>query len=125
MTSEKLNRQSSIVNRMTMLAASACLLGYCCRYDGKTSPSEALVKQAAKEAILPICPEELGGLPTPRTPCELHGGNGFDVLEGRARVVDREGNDMTQAFLRGAFAALKRMKKNKIQFCFLKDKSPS
>ena len=108
-----------------MFAASACLLGYCCRYDGRSSPSPALVKRAAKEAVLPICPEELGGLPTPRTPSDLHGGDGFDVLDGRTRVVDHEGNDVTQAFLRGAFAALKRIKENNIQFCFLKDRSPS
>ena len=110
---------------MTIVAASACLMGYCCRYDGRTSPSGTLVNRAAKEAVVPICPEELGGLSTPRTPCELRGGNGFDVLEGRARVVDREGNDVTRAFLRGAFAALKRIRENNIQFCFLKDKSPS
>jgi uncharacterized protein YbbK (DUF523 family) len=108
-----------------MVAASACLLGYCCRYDGRTSPSEILVNRAAEEAIFPICPEELGSLPTPRTPCELYGGDGFDVLEGRARVVDRKGNDVTQAFLKGAYAALKRIKENKIQLCFLKDRSPS
>lgn len=108
-----------------MIAASACLLGYCCRYDGRTSPSQALINRAAKEAILPICPEELGGLPTPRTPCEVHGDGGFDVLDGRGKVVDGEGNDVTRAFLKGAFAALKRLKENGIQFCFLKDKSPS
>ena len=108
-----------------MVAASACLLGYCCRYDGRTSPCEALVRRDAKEAMLPLCPEELGGLPTPRTPCALHGGDGFDVLEGRARVVDREGNDVTRALLRGAFAALKQVRENDIRFCFLKDRSPS
>jgi uncharacterized protein YbbK (DUF523 family) len=108
-----------------MVAASACLLGYCCRYDGRTSPSQALINRAAKEAMLPICPEELGGLSTPRTPSELYGGDGFDVLDGRARVVDRDGNDLTDVFLRGAFAALQRIKENKIQLCFLKDKSPS
>ena len=110
---------------MTMIAASACLLGYCCRYDGRTSPSKALMNRAARESILPICPEELGGLPTPRFPSEIHGGNGFDVLDGRARILDIEGNDVTQAFLKGAFAALKQIKENKIQLCFLKDKSPS
>jgi len=108
-----------------MIAASACLLGYCCRYDGRTSPSQALINRAAKETVLAICPEELGGLPTPRIPCEVHGGDGFDVLDGRAKVVDREGNDVTRAFLMGAFAALKRIRENNIQFCFLKDKSPS
>jgi len=108
-----------------MVAASACLLGYCCRYDGRTSLSPPLVKQAAKEPVLPICPEELGGLSTPRAPSELHGGDGFDVLDGRARVVDRKGHDVTKAFLKGAFAALKMIRKNNIQTCFLKDKSPS
>jgi uncharacterized protein YbbK (DUF523 family) len=110
---------------MKMVAASACLLGYCCRYDGRTSPNEALVKRAAKGAMLPICPEELGGLSTPRTPCELRDGDGFDVLEGRARVVDRDGNDVSDAFLRGAYAALKRIRERNIRFCYLKDKSPS
>jgi len=108
-----------------MVAASACLLGYCCRYDGRASPSPALVKRAASEAVLPICPEELGGLTSPRTPSDLHGGDGFDVLDGRARVLDREGYDVTEAFLRGAFAALKKIRENNIQVCFLKDKSPS
>ena len=108
-----------------MIAASACLLGYACRYDGRTSPSNTLINRAAKETILPICPEELGGLKTPRVPCEIQGGNGFNVLEGHARIVDREGNDRTQAFLKGAFASLKLIRENNIQFCFLKDKSPS
>jgi uncharacterized protein YbbK (DUF523 family) len=108
-----------------MIAASACLLGYRCRYDGRASPSKDLVDRAAKEAILPICPEQLGGLPTPRIPCELQGGDGFDVLEGRAIVVDRVGNDMTESFLGGAHAALKKLKGNNVQLCFLKAKSPS
>lgn len=110
---------------MTTFAASACLIGYPCRYDGRTSPSEELVNRSAKEAVLPICPEQLGGLATPRAPCELHDGDGFDVLDGRARIMDRDGNDLTQAFLKGAFAALKLIKENNVQFCFLKDKSPS
>ena len=108
-----------------MIAASACLLGYRCRYDGRSSPDPALVKRAAAEALLAICPEELGGLPTPRTPCDLHGGDGFDVLDGRAKVLDRKGHDVTDAFLKGAFAALKKIRENNIQVCFLKDKSPS
>ena len=108
-----------------MIAASACLLGYCCRYDGRTSPSSALVKRAHEEAVLPICPEQLGGLPTPRTPSDLYGGDGFDVLDGRARVLDRDGRDVTKAFLKGAFSALEKITKRNIQVCFMKDKSPS
>ena len=108
-----------------MVAASACLLGYRCRYDGRTSPSSALLKRMSKEAVLPVCPEELGGLPTPRSPSDLQGGDGFDVLDGRARVVNRDGHDVTRAFVRGAFAALEKIRKDSIQACFLKDKSPS
>jgi uncharacterized protein YbbK (DUF523 family) len=107
------------------VAASACLLGYSCRYDGRTSPSASLVERAAKEAVLPICPEELGGLTTPRIPSDIVGGDGFDVLDGRARVLDRQGRDVTEAFVKGAFAALKKIRENNIQLCFLKDKSPS
>ena len=91
-----------------MVAASACLLGYRCRYDGRTSPSAALIERASKEAILPICPEELGGLPTPRSPSYLHGGDGFDVLDGRAKVLNRDGHDVTGIFLKGAVAALRK-----------------
>ena len=106
-------------------AASACLLGYRCRYDGRTSPSPTLVKRVANEAVLPVCPEELGGLPTPRVPSYLHGGDGFDVLEGRARVLNGNGLDVTDAFLKGAFAALRKIREEDVQVCFMKDKSPS
>ncbi len=112
-------------NSSVTVAASACLLGYCCRYDGTSSPSPSLEERAAKEAVLPICPEELGGLPTPRTPSDIVGGDGFDVLDGRARVLDREGSDVTDAFLKGAFAALRKIRESKVRLCFLKDRSPS
>ena len=108
-----------------MVAASACLLGHCCRYDGRTSPSPALLKRVSKEAVLAICPEELGDLPTPRTPSDFQGGDGFDVLDGRARVVNREGHDVTAAFIKGAYAALEKIREHNIQVCFLKDRSPS
>jgi uncharacterized protein YbbK (DUF523 family) len=108
-----------------MVAASACLLGHCCRYDGKTSPSPALLRRLSEKAVLAVCPEELGGLPTPRSASDLYGGDGFDVLKGRARVVTRAGDDVTAAFIKGAFATLEMIRKNKIEVCFLKDKSPS
>jgi len=108
-----------------MVAASACLLGYCCRYDGRTSPNPALLRRISEEAVLAFCPEELGGLPTPRSRSDLDGGDGFDVLEGRARVVTPAGDDVTAAFVKGAVAAFDMIRKNKIEICFLKDKSPS
>ncbi len=108
-----------------MIAASACLLGYYCRYDGRTSPNPELVKWAVKEQVLPFCPEQLGGLSTPRPPSHLEEGDGFDVLNNRARVIDSDGQDITEAFLRGAFTALGMIKEQDIRICFMKDRSPS
>jgi uncharacterized protein YbbK (DUF523 family) len=81
---------------------SACLLGHHCRYDGahKRYPGIHALLEGA-EAV-PVCPEQAGGLPTPRVPCDLHGGDGHEVWAGRARVVDREGVDRSEAFRRGA-----------------------
>jgi len=107
------------------VCASACLLGHCCRYDGRTSPSLPLLRRISEESVLSICPEELGGLPTPRSPSVLQGGDGFDVLDGRARVVNRVGDDVTAAFVKGAFAALEKIRKSNVEVCFLKDRSPS
>lgn len=108
-----------------MVAASACLLGYNCRYDGKSKKSPIVFKLTAMETILPICPEQLGGLKTPRYPSMLVDGDGFDVLDGNARVVNINGIDNTKAFIDGAYAALNQIKAHNIKFCFLKDKSPS
>jgi len=108
-----------------MIAVSACLLGFNCRYDGKCKKNSALIKLLESEKILPICPEELGGLPTPRASSNLVGGNGFDVLDGNAKVINSYGNDNTEAFIEGAYAALDRIREQKIKRCLLKDKSPS
>ena len=54
----------------------------------------------------PICPEILGGLSTPRNPAEIVGGDGFDVLENRAKIIDSQGNDVTKEYINGAMKAL-------------------
>jgi len=87
--------------------------------------NSALIKLLESEKILPICPEELGGLPTPRAPSNLVEGNGFDVLDGNAKVINSYGDDNTEAFIKGAYAVLDRIREQKIKLCFLKDKSPS
>jgi uncharacterized protein YbbK (DUF523 family) len=110
---------------LVRVAASACLLGYCCRYDGRTSPSPVLLSRVHQGAVLAFCPEELGGLSTPRSRSHIDGGDGFDVLEGRARVVTPAGDDVTTAFLKGAYAALDIIRESNIEICLLKDKSPS
>ncbi len=87
---------------------SACLLGIKCNWKGDESyPNQKLLELAKGEVLVPVCPEQLGGLPTPRSPQEIQGGDGNDVLNGRARVVNKEGNDVTTAFLRGAEETLK------------------
>ena len=108
-----------------MIAVSACLLGINCRYDGKSKQNQDILQRLKAEKILPICPEQLGGLPTPRIPSRLVDGDGFDVLDGKAKVINLNGIDNTKAFIDGAFAALDQISSHNITHCFLKDKSPS
>ena len=103
------------------LAASACLCGHKVRYDGgDCATADVLVAQ-----VLPICPEVMGGLPTPRAPAEIVGGDGHDVWAGRARVVDANGVDVTGAFKLGAELTLQRLQAAHIDTVYLKAKSPS
>ena len=94
---------------------SACLLGKPCRYDGKSVPCEAVKELAKKAELIPVCPEVLGGLPTPRPPCEIVNG----------RVIDCNGTDKTDAYQCGAQEALKIAKENDCTIAILKEKSPS
>lgn len=74
------------------LLVSACLLGCACRYDGSTKPHAAVCALATAHTLIPVCPEILGGLPTPRPPCEITDG----------RVLTADGTDRTDAYRRGA-----------------------
>lgn len=106
---------------------SACLVGERCRYDGDTANERARgsLDVLAGDAVVPVCPEVAGGLPTPRTPAHLHGGDGADVLAGDARVVDDEGRDVTAAYLRGAEIALEAARAHGATHACLKARSPS
>ena len=95
-----------------------------CRYDGKAFGQD-MTELFSDYDIVPICPEQMGGLPTPRIPCEIQGGDGEDVLEGRAAVIDKSGVDRTDAFIDGAKAALETVKKQGIKTAVLKSRSPS
>lgn len=74
---------------------------------------------------MPICPEVAGGLPVPRLPAEIVGGDGADVLDGQARVVTAAGEDVTAAYVRGAERALATTKQHGIMAAILKQRSPS
>ena len=101
---------------------SACLLGINCRYDGDTRGPIPLPESLCP---IPVCPEQLGGLPTPRPKAYFEGGDGREVLKGRARVVNLKGEDVTQAFIKGAKEVLGLCKLLGLKKAILKDKSPS
>lgn len=106
------------------VAVSACLLGEACRYDGKRAEAD-LTGCFEGRRVLAVCPEVMGGLPTPRVPCEIQGGDGADVLDGKARVTDREGVDRTGAFVSGAEKALALLRAQGVREAVLKSRSPS
>ena len=111
--------------RKKLFLVSACLLGLRTRYDGTSKPN-AWVRSLSKDLFLiPVCPEQLGGLPTPRPPAELSGGNGQGVLEGKAKVILHTGEDVTENFLKGALEVLNLAKLMKIDGAILKARSPS
>lgn len=104
---------------------SACLLGVRCRYDGGDSRNETAIEQQKQHKLIPVCPEEAGGLPTPRPPAEIVGGDGNDVLDGKAKVMTADGTDVTAAYLKGARHALEVAQSNKATHVILKARSPS
>ena len=110
---------------MEIYLASSCLLGLKARYDGKVFPSEACRNAVAGKVCIPICPEQLGGLPTPRVAADLVGGDGHDVLAGKARVITRKGLDVTGNFILGARQVLEIARQQEIAKIFLKAGSPS
>lgn len=75
--------------------------------------------------VLPVCPEELGGLPTPRLPAEITNGDGSDVISGVARVISSRGDDFTRHFSRGAEKVKEMAKKHQVSLAILKERSPS
>jgi uncharacterized protein YbbK (DUF523 family) len=108
-----------------MIAVSACLLGVRCRYDGEHRLDERVTALSREEEMIPLCPEQMGGLPIPRPPAEIVGGDGDDVLDGQARVVDMEGEGVTGEFLKGAMEFLRVVRKVGAKKVILKEKSPS
>ena len=99
------------------LLISACLLGFCCKYDGGTNTLDANTLAALREryALVPVCPETAGGLPIPREPSERQG----------ARVRARSGADVTAFYLRGADTACALVRRFGCQKALLKERSPS
>ena len=108
-----------------MVLVSACLMGVRCRYDGCSKRNEKLIGKLKGVEVLPVCPEELGGLATPRPPASFVGGDGQALLAGSARLVNALGEDVTQAYRQGAQEVLKLVRKLGVTEAYLKDFSPA
>jgi len=103
---------------------SACLLGYCCRYNGEILPKREIPEHP--DAIIAVCPEELGGLPTPRSPSFFEDEHtGTDMLRGKGRIISDEGEDRSAAFLEGARKTLEIAHRHGAKKAYLKERSPS
>lgn len=101
------------------ILVSACLLGVNCRYDGKNHYQKQLEKLAKFYSLIPVCPEQLGGLSTPREPVELK------KINGRTQAMTKNNVDLTENFQRGAEEARKIAKMFNCTLAILKSKSPS
>lgn len=95
---------------------SACLLGRPCRYDGRSCPSEAAAALSDRVTWVPVCPEVLGGLPTPRVPCERQSEGGIHAKDGKWR---------TEEYQKGAEETVRIARENGCRVALLKEKSPS
>ena len=97
------------------ILVSACLLGVYCRYNGERKKLEGIEQLMERAELIPVCPEILGGLPTPRPPAERVGD----------RVMNREGADVTEAYQRGAEETLRLAELFGAHLALLKERSPS
>ena len=108
-----------------MFGASACLVGLNTRYDGTNALDPMVHRLFRQGKIIPLCPEQLGGLATPRPRAEVARGSGEDVLDGKSAVFLEDGTDVTDKFLRGAVEVVKAVRELGITRFYLKARSPS
>lgn len=111
---------------MPRVLVSACLLGRACRYDGSDERRDELIRALHERGaeVVPFCPEEAGGLSTPRPAAHFEGGGGEEVCAGRARVV-AAGEDVTASFLEGGRQAVALATREGCGAAYLKERSPS
>lgn len=102
-----------------MILVSACLLGVNCKYNGGNNYNQKIFDLVKEGKAIPICPEQLGGLTTPRRPVEL------TVIKGKKYAIDSKGNDVTENFEKGALEVLKLAKDLNIEKAVLQARSPS
>lgn len=103
-----------------MYLVSACLAGIKCRYDGRSNENKAVAELIKQGKAVPVCPEQLAGLYTPRISCEI-----FIDDKGNRRVISKDGRDFSEEFLKGAERTLAIAQALNIKKAILKAKSPS
>lgn len=108
-----------------MILVSACLVGQNVRYDGDNSLNKKISRLMDEGKAIAVCPEVFGGLSTPRFPAEIEDGDGYDVLEGKSKIIDTSGKDVTEQFLKGAYETLAVFKEHQPSMVVLKENSPS
>ncbi len=109
------------------ILVSACLLGLLTRYDASAKRDERVERYIQENDLLPIpvCPEQLAGLPTPRPPVRFLAGDGAAVLDGTGLLVDTNGNELNQVFVKGAVETMKIARLTGARQALLKQRSPS
>jgi uncharacterized protein YbbK (DUF523 family) len=111
-----------------VILISGCLIGLSCDYRGRKKPIHPLIDQLLHQEniqVIPFCPEQLGGMTTPRNPSEIINGTGADVWQNKAILTSDLGNDVTTQFTRGATEALYLAELYKPDLIITKERSPS
>lgn len=108
-----------------MILVSSCLAGLEVRYNGTHCLNNKIMKLIEEKKAITVCPELLGGFSTPREPAEIIGGNGEDVLDGKAKVIEKSGRDVTELYIKGAYITLKKAIDVNATVVVLKEYSPS
>ncbi|MEA4925819.1 MAG: DUF523 domain-containing protein [Syntrophomonadaceae bacterium] len=108
-----------------MRLISACLCGINCKHNGGNNLNPYFLDLLRRGELIPVCPEQLGGLSTPRIACEITGGTGADLLKGHALALTRDGKNVTAGLLKGARETLSIAVNAGIEEAIMKSRSPS
>lgn len=116
-----------ISKKSNRILVSACLLAIPCQYNAQlaTLRLEQAWLEKFGNRLIPVCPEQLAGLPTPRKPIEIQGGDGWDVLANRARVVSQDDEDFTARLIQGSTNVLEIARVTSATQMIVQDRSPS
>ncbi len=108
-----------------MILVSACLVGINCKYNGNNNRNEKVMGYLEGKEFIIACPEQLGGLQTPRIVSEIIHKNGLDSINKKVKVINKENEDVSDNFIKGAEETLKIAKMYNVKEAILKEKSPS